>query len=194
MLLRPFVVFKKELDPSFIMWDANKINGERLNSYHDSIIKYFLNKNNEKALNICISEIQEELSKIGEEFNILLANSISIKSLIELSEEEERLNGLIHYKLPQGMQTSEIEKILSENSNEIFNILGKHDNCFKDIINSKEGINKSQMSQMTINVGLKPDLEGNIYPLPVNSNFLTGLETPSDYMIDAAGARKACLI
>ena len=52
-----------------------------------------------------------------------------------------------------------------------------------------------QLSEFTINGGLKPDLSGVTIPIPINSNTLIrGLDKPSSLYLDALGARKSLIM
>jgi len=189
----PFAVFKKEVTEEFIFKTEN-INADSIANYLDRIIDLFLTDDNQKEVNFVLSEIIKNLGYFSLDFNKRIGNTISLYDLINLSERVPRFNELINTRYNDNINTSEIEKDLSDKTKEMMGILGENENCLQDYINSKEGLNKNQLTQFLINIGPKPDLRGNVYPKIVDTNFITdGMKTPSDYFINSSGGRKAAI-
>jgi hypothetical protein len=195
VLWKPFLYFGKRFKEDFIV-ETKNINADIISTYLDKVITEFLTEENQVELNECISDIIEELGWFSLDFNMIIGNTINLKDWVDLSKRNEKFNELIHRKFDESsMSTDEIETQMRQDTAEMTRILGEEDNVFQDYINAKEGVNKDQMTQFMINVGPKPDLKGNVYPKIVNTNFLIGgLESASDYFIDAAGGRKAAII
>jgi hypothetical protein len=195
VLWKPFLYFKRKFDESFI-FDTSKINADTLDSYFDKIIKDFLTDENHIELNECLSSIKEELEWFSLDFNPIIANSINLRDWIDLAKRNPKFKELIHTKFDESkMSTDEIEKEMKKRTGELLEILGTESNNFRDYVNAKEGVNKDQLTQFMLNVGPKPDLKGNVFPKIVNTNFLVdGLQSASDYFIDASGGRKAAII
>ena len=192
---KPFLEFDKPFNEDFIV-DTSHINSDVISNYLDLVIKYFITENNQDRLNNVISEIREELSWISLDFNPTIGNTINLYDKIQLAKRNERYNELIHTKLDENeLSMEEIEKEIDTRTKELVGILKKEDNCFKDYLGSGEGINIGQLSQFEVCIGGKPDPKGRIFPKIINSNFLVGgLQSASDYFIDASGGRKASII
>lgn len=195
MLWKPFLVFSdKKFDPKFFI-NIKEINSNVISKYFDLVIETFLTETNQIELNDCISSSLEELNWISTDFNIKICNTINLHDKYLLAKRNERYNELIHTRFDEeNMTTNEIETEINKRTNELVEILKTEDNCFHDYLNCGEGVNKGQLSEFEINVGPKPDLNGNIFPKIVNTNFVTdGLRNVSDYIIDSSGGRKALI-
>ncbi len=195
MLWKPFIRFKIRLDKSYIM-DCNNITNGSIKKYIDSKIIVPGRKDiPNKILNREIACIIEELARIGNDFNPILSMTINLKDTCDLMNRNKEYNDIIHFQLPDNIQPFEVEKILNEKTERLMDILGAEENNLKPIIKSKQGIKPKQLCEYEISIGNKPDLEGNTYPKPINTNFLVyGLKNVSNYMIDSAGGRKATVL
>ena len=192
---KPFIVFPDAEFTTDFFVDTSHINSDIIANYLDLVIEHFITDTNQEQLNEVISEIRDELSWISLDFNPTIGNTINLHDKISLSKRNERYNDLIHTKLDENMTMEEIEHEIDERTNELVSILKTEDNCFRDYLGSGEGINKGQLSQFEVSIGAKPDPKGRVFPKIVNTNFITGgLQTPSDYFIDASGGRKASII
>ena len=191
ILWKPYLYFKQTFNPKFII-KTSHMDSDVISKYGDMIIDEFLNEENQMELNNCLSEIIEELGYISLDFNFAICNTINLYDKIQLAKRNKLYNDLIHTKFDEENQTTdEIEQLMNQKANQLFDILATEDNCFHDYINSGEGANKGQLTQFEISVGPKPSLSGAVFPKIVNTNFLVdGLQTPSDYFIDASGGQR----
>lgn len=161
------------------------------NQYFDILIdKYKI----DESLNIkkSISKIISELSTLSGFVNLLYGNTISIKSFIDLAKRNKEFNDLLHFKLPidKALEFDEIDNILKNNLKRLIEILKEEPNCLRNFLLSGAGINEKQLGQVMTLIGPKPNLEGKIIPIPINTSFLRGLNAVEFY-INATGARKA---
>ena len=192
---KPFIVFPDAEFTTDFFVDTSHINSDVIANYLDLVIEHFITDTNQEQLNEVISEIRDELSWISLDFNPTIGNTINLHDKISLSKRNERYNDLIHTKLDENMTMEEIEHEIDERTNELVAILKTEDNCFRDYLGSGEGINKGQLSQFEVSIGAKPDPKGRVFPKIVNTNFITGgLQTPSDYFIDASGGQHIGLV
>jgi hypothetical protein len=81
--------------------------------------------------------------------------------------------------------------MLQEKTKRLVEILKEEDNSFQDYLKCEEGININQLQQLMLPVGPKPDMNGNVYPVPVSKSIIRGFDSVSDYYIDSTGGRKA---
>lgn len=195
ILWKPFVTFKESLTEDFI-FDTSTINVNTIASYLDKVIKKFIRTDNQLTLNFVLADIIKELGYFSLDFNPIIGNTISLYDKIQLARRNERYNELIHTSYEgTNLSTYDIEVDLKEKTKELIDILSTEDNCYKDYILSKEGINTNQLTQAEINIGPKPDLLGKVFPKIVDTNFLVdGMKLVSDYYINCNGGRKALII
>lgn len=184
-----------KLNDDFIV-DCTRISSGYIKSYiDDNIVIPYKNRIDNKRMNIIIHDVIHNLSRISLDFNMILGLSINIESFIDLSKRNERFNEIIRTKIPDNMQPAEIESTLDALMHEQIRILSKEDNVLRPMLNAGSGIKDKQLSEFSINGGLKPDLSGKTIPIPINSNFIVGgLSTIKHYYIDSIGGRKALIM
>lgn len=195
MMWKPFIKLKSQLNKDYII-DCSELNNGTIKKYIDSkIVIPFRKKITNKMMNEEIASVIEELGRISNGFNPILTITMNLKDTCDLMNRNKEYYDIIHYRLPDGLQPFEIEQILEKKTDRAIEILSTEENNLKYILKSKQGIRPKQLCEYEINIGNKPDLDGNVYPKPVNTNFLVyGLENASNYMIDSTGGRKASVL
>ena len=134
-------------------------------------------------------------NKISQDFNTIMGNSICIESFIQLSKRNPRFNEIIRTKLTPGMQPKDIEKLQHELTAEEIEILSKEPNCLRPMLHAGAGIKDKQLAEFSITGGLKPDVNGNTIPIPIDSNFLVGgLNNVTNYYVDSQAGRKSVIL
>ena len=196
ILWRPFMVFKKDITPEYII-EVSNINTDVIANYFDIIIYKFVEEDDvdPDEMNLCLAEMITQLGYFSLDFNKIIGNTISIYDMIQLSKTCPEFDELLHTRYDENkIVTRKIEEDLSAKTKVLLGLLSKNKNCLQDYVNSKEGLNKNQLTQFLINIGPKPDLQENVYPKIVNTNFVSdGLSTVSDYFINSNGGRKAAI-
>ena len=189
-----------DLDDEYILSkddivDAYNISNKMIKKYIDEkIIGPFLFKVEIKYLNKAIHDLLYRLTKIGNDFNEIMAMGLNLESFIDVAERNPRFNEIIRTRVDENGQPYEIEQYLNELMKEEVEILKTEDNCLKPILIAGAGIKEQQLREMTINGGFKPDLSGNTVPIPINSNLLVGgFSNITNYYLDATGGRKALI-
>lgn len=191
---KPYLKFNKIITEELI-FDCSTIDSDSISRYLDMIIRDFKNELDINDLNFEISEIIFHLGNFSLDFNMIIGNTINLKDKIDLANRNKEYDDLIHTQLDENMTFNEIENELNRKTHRLIEILKEEDNCFRDYLRSKEGVHFNQLTQFEIAIGPKPDLEGNIYPHIINSNFLVnGLRNAADYYIDSCGGRKASIM
>ena len=91
------------------------------------------------------------------------------------------------------MQPKEIEDLLSSSKKEFLDIIiNDEENHLKPFLVTGAGINTGQLQEFAISGGLKPDVEGNVIPVPINSNYISGgLNSINNFYIDGQAGPKA---
>jgi len=185
----------EHIDSSYII-DPTQLTSDLIKSYiDDKIVIPFRRHVNNVKLNKALHDLIFNLSRISTDFNILLGLSINMETFIDVANKNPRFNEIIRTKIPDGMQPKDIENMLDGLMNEQISILCQEDNFLKPILLSGTGIKHKQLSEFAINGGLKPDLDGNTIPTPINSNFIVGgLNNITNYYIDSLGGRKSVIM
>lgn len=191
IIWRPFVVFNEELTEEYVL-DCSNLNADVLNDYLEVLREKFFSVENKRKLNIALAEIIEGYAKLTFVFNKYIGNSISLYSFHKLAEENEEYREILDTELTSDKSSKEMEEELNYKTKRVIEILSNNENCFQDYMLCKEGVNINQLTQFMIAVGPKPDLNGNVYPIPVRRSIMRGFTDMSDYYIDATGGRKAC--
>lgn len=134
--------------------------------------------------------------KINKDFGVIMATTLDMESFIDMREKYPRFKELTETKLPPDMQPKEIEITLDNKLKEFINIINNdNDNNIKPFLITGVGINKGQLSQFAINGGLKPDIEGNVIPIPINSNYINGgLNSIQNFYIDGQAGSKPLIL
>lgn len=184
------------VDDSYII-DAKAVTTKSIKDYFDKkiVIPFRREINNQEKLNKVASNMIFQLSRISTDFNIILGMTINVETFIDLANKNQRFNEIIRTKLDDSMQPNEIESTLESLMNEEIDILRNEDNLLQPMLRARAGIKDKQLSEFSINGGLKPDNDGKTIPIPINSNFIVGgLSSITNYYIDTVGGRKSAIM
>lgn len=195
IMWRPFVKHKVELGQDLIM-DCSNITQRVIKGYiDDKIIEPLKRKVEVQDLSIECAKIIEGLAKIDEDFGLIMAMGMNLYDTIQMTKRSPRYKELINTIVPHGLQPSEIENYIRSRGAEMVEILKTEPNNLKPFLNSGQGVKVDQLNEFQLSGGMKSDLEGNTYPMPINTNLLTrGFDKPSYYTLDAFGGRKALIM
>lgn len=191
-----------KLDPDRIdeslLIDAENITSGDIKDYNDNnIIIPFKDKEKNETLNKLIHDMMFDLGRISDDFNPIMGLSMNTEVFIDLANRYPRFDEILHTKLPDDMQPSEIEKVGKELTNEQIEIImnDPEDNFLKPIFLSGTGIKKDQYKEFAVHSGLKPSLDGATIPIPVNTNFLArGIDSIYSLFVDSVGGRKSLIM
>ena len=192
---RPFVEFGQKLPSERFVLECKNISTEKIEDYMDELIPMFFSDFDFNDLSESIASIIEEMDSISIEFNIYFGNTINLRNIVESMDESDEVDRIIHKNIDESMTFEDMEKSNNKDTNELIKILTseKSKSCFKPYLLCGEGINKGQFTQMFVNIGPRPDLEGNVYPEIINTNFIMGLLNAANYYLDSSGGRKASI-
>lgn len=197
MFWKPFVVLNVYSDVcSTMIVDATKLTSSYIESYiNNLIIKPYRRTINNTKMNLLLDDMIHQLSRISTDFNIILGIGISTESFIDVAEKNERFNEIIRTKIDENMQPQEIEELIKKLTDEEVEILKNTPNDLQPMLLVGSGIRTQQLGEFSILGGLKPSLEGNTIPTPINSNLLVGgLSSVTNYFIDSTGGRKSLIM
>lgn len=148
-----------------------------------------------EELNTIICDLIHELGYIPQLFNVIMGMSINVESFIDLANKYPQFYKLIRTTTKPGMQPKSIETMLDKKERENIEFLTNHPNVLQPMLKSGVGIKSKQLTEFMVMGGLKPDLDGNTIPIPIDSNFLyRGLDSISSYYIDAQSGKKSVIM
>lgn len=185
----------KVIDKSFIMNCPSEINSKGLPNYINNKIILTLREYNlsRRDINKSVSNVMHNLRRISIDFSIILGLTINAEMFMDLFQNNQRFAEIMLTTFDDNEQPSDIEHKLAELMHEEIDILkSQKNNHVGVILRAGTGIKDKQLSECTINGGLKPDLAGNTIPIVMNSNtMIGGLQKVSTLNIDAKAARKS---
>lgn len=138
-----------------------------------------------------IAKSLELMSTLMYEFNVSKGNTLNLYDLFKIMHEDKEVRDIINFNINENHQFAVMEESVVEQCNKLIKKFYEHgENCYIDIIRS---ISVRQFQQVFVNISLKPDLYGKIYPTPINTSFVRGMRNSKDFFINAMGARKSLI-
>lgn len=123
-------------------------------------------------LNQCIDNSSYEYSYI-DEFAFYLMNTINLEDDIALGKINPRFYQLLHGDY-SGVPVESVKDEGMKATYEVIDIISNSEHCLRDSFRAKEGINPKQYREFEINRGVKPDGQGSVFPILINSSFVNG--------------------
>lgn len=183
-----------KLESKYIYFDEN-ITSKGIKSYIDThiVIPYTRIINN-KELNNIIDDMIYPIVNIND-FSFYLANTINLEDDIKLMNENPEVYDLLHMDFT-GISLEDIKTYEMEKVYKLINIIKNTEgHCLLDFFKSGEGINPKQYKEYALNIGIKPDGEGGVYPIVINNSFIRGgLSDMSSMFVEARAGRTAQIL
>lgn len=184
----------EEIRPKDIFFE-DFIRAKYIKKYIDN---KFLEDNTTKYNNIILNNIIDdclyEFSKI-DTFAMYLGNTIDCDSFIKLWYQYPETQQLMSVKMATEDNLVPIEQTMSlgtEATNKLLNYINNSDHCLSDFVKAGQGLNAKQFKEFATHIGPKPDGNGGIYPIILDTNFLMGgVKTVPAYLIESAVGRVA---
>lgn len=176
------------------IFDITNINKNIFKDYLDRIIEMYIKIIDRSEISHVLSEILYEFTSIPEDFGYYIGTTIDLVSDVRLMNKSEAFNKALHAHqyIDDSMQPQEIEAYLSAATSIAFDEISKDINhCLHPLICSKEGLNRTQYTKYAIGIGMSPDGKGKVIPKTIQTSFLEGIKSVSDYYIDSTGGRIA---
>lgn len=190
-------VFRKldkitDLNSSHI-FDCTQLSGDYISDFiNKKIVIPYRTTVDSRDINAALDNMIHQLSTINTDFSMIMATTMGIESFIDLRKRNPRARELMATVHEKGMQPKEIEDENESRLKEFVDIIvNDTDSELRPFLVTGMGLNKQQLSQFAINGGLKPDIEGNVNPTPINSNYVNGgLNTVTHFYIDGQAGCK----
>lgn len=159
------------IDSSKLFFEEN-ITRKSIKAYIDK----FLDKYRRIYENIVLNNIIDDALykfKYVDEFYCFLCNTFNIKEFIDLMDKNQEFYDILHIDL-NGMPTEDIKKVTIQKTNRAIEIIKKEDHCLAEAFRTGEGIRPKQFKEFITNIGIKPDGQGSVYPIPINNSYVNG--------------------
>ena len=185
-----------ELNDSHIYMPEYPTKKTSFDYINEKIILPYRSRFDGADINSALDDLVYLVSRINYDFGMLLGTTLDYESFSDLREKYPRFKELTEYQVPKGMQPKEIEDALHDNLVEIMDIIDNDpDNNIKPFIVTGVGINSGQFVQFAINGGLKPDIEGNVIPIPINSSYIhKGVNSVTSFYVDGQSGSKPLIL
>ena len=196
---------------NIIMWSVIVCSGEKIQPKHlyfneaisgdtiaDFMNKFLIETKRKvlpnKVINNIIDNAMYEWLTI-DDFSLYLCNTINLEDPIKLMNKNPRFNELVHTDI-SNIPLENIKEYTNNCLNEMIGIIEKdEDNCYSVYFRSHECINPKQYMEVFTNIGVKPNGQGGVYPLPINNNYVNGgVNNPTSFYIDSSVGRTAQII
>ena len=139
------------------MVDMTKINTRVIKQFIDDfIIVPYRGKVAQWKLNEIAHDVRYNLARISNDFNEILAVSMSAETFMDLAERYENFNQIMHTRLSEDMQPKEIENLLKRLTKQQMDQIRNDDqyNHLKPILLSSGAIKPGQFKEFAVNAGL----------------------------------------
>lgn len=107
----------------------------------------------------------------------------------------EKIRELNNLKIPQSLQTADVEELLQKKTSELLTAFGETKNPIWYVSKAGNHIKPKQVQELFISYGQIPDVSGNVIPYTMQGNgFSTGYVDAASYYIAASGARLSAIM
>ena len=151
--------------------------------------RYIDNKILNTTIDTCLYHI-----KFIDEFAFYLCNTINLEDFIDLANDNKEFYDAMHSTY-ENVALSDIKKVGMNHTLKAVDIIKNSKHCLADSLRSGEGVNIKQFREFAINIGVRPDGQGSVFPIPIQNNFLTGgVNNLAAQMIESSNGRTAQIL
>lgn len=195
-LLTPYKYFNEEIKISDVV-NCEGMTNHGFNKHMQVLLDRFYTIERKLQINDILARIVEDMNYLTLLFNKYRGLTIDVFSIAQLANRNEEFDKIIHTKVDEeNYSMQENEQYIEKQYKKMVDLVTSdgNDMCFTPFLKCGEGLNGKQLKQYAVNIGSKPTINGTVHPKSINCNLLTGLEVPSNYLVDAMGSRKAVII
>lgn len=131
-----------------------------------------------------------------DDFSYYLINTINEKDMIDLMRENKDVYDALHFSTNQ-FPLEEVKDRAMDVTNKLIAAIQSPDSkhCLRDSFRAKEGVNPKQFREFAVNIGTKPDGNGGIFSINLDTNYMQeGVGKGEYYIIDSSAARQAQIL
>lgn len=150
-----------------------------------------------ETTSLLLKTVIERYQEASIEFAMTDKSSVMTLESIFLNDymKSQKIRELNNLKIPQNMQTSEVEDLLRKKTAELIVEFSKTKNPIWYVSKAGSHIKDKQVQELYISFGQIPDVSGNVIPYTMQGNGLsTGYIDPASYYIAATGARLSAIM
>lgn len=188
------------IQPRHVVFDARYMTKGTIKGFMDRFVipqtrKTFSNR----EINAILDDTSN-LIKIADMFSMYLMDTINLKDNIDLMNADPEFWETLHADFSD-IPIEDYKQAGMDLTNKAVDIILKSGNtmpyphCLATAFRSKEGINVKQYKEFAHNIGTKPDGNGGVFSIPINTSFIGGgVGDPIYYFIDSSAGRTAQIL
>lgn len=189
------VYCNEPLTSNFFTFEQDGFTQNSIKSYIDT---KFLSIHRTEYDNIWLNNVIDESVfrfKYIDEFSPYFMNTFNNEDTISLMEVDKEFRDAVHCDVTD-VPMEDVKKIGMESTYKAIDRIKKSKFHYaRPYFKSKQGINMKQFREFQVNIGTKPDGNGNVFPAKINSSYVNGgLNTLSAAVMDAEVARIAQIL
>ena len=131
-----------------------------------------------------------------DDFAYYLINTINEKDTIDLMKKSQVAWDTLHFSTIQ-YPLEDKKDAAMDMTNKLIAVIKAPDSehCLRDSFRAREGVNPKQFREMICNIATKPDGNGSIFSIDLDTNYMQeGVAKPEYYTIDSSAARQAQIL
>lgn len=194
-LISPFFKYDKEIDFELVK-NFDYGNTDSFAKYFDKIILYFRNTY-EIEIGSDIITMIDNLNLISYYLLLYMGITMDLINIVYcMIDHPEFYDIVVNCKI-QDLENKTFEEIIEITTHKIDTIeeiiYNIPECCLNPFIRSGSGLNKQQLGQCFGYIGCKPDFYSSVLSVPIDTNFIMGLQNVTEFFINCVGARKSLL-
>lgn len=187
-----YYAVNEPIDSSKLFYSEN-ITKPVIKAYIDKFLTKYRRIYDNKILNNIIDDCLYKI-KYVDEFAFFLCNTFNLEDFITLGKENKEFYNALHVDF-SGVPAEDIKKIGMKNSDKAIEIIKNSNHCLADTFRAADGIKPKQFKEFAIDIGIKPDGQGSVFPLPISNSYINGGPTNvAQAMIESSTGRTAQII
>lgn len=144
-----------------------------------------------------LKTVIERYQEASIEFSLTSKGSVMTFESIFLNDyrNSEKIRELNNMKIPQTLQTADVEDLLRTKTSELINEFAKTKNPIWYVSKAGKHIKDKQVQELYLSYGQIPDISGTVIPYTMEGNgFSSGYVDPTTYYVAATGARLSVIM
>ena len=177
--------------PTHDRWVRGALDAGSIEAHLNATIEDLYSALDPETLSLAAAAATNYLAELACAVAGRVGTSVSIRGLLDAGRADPAIMDLLNWAAPEG-ELGDIEKAADAANSELLSRLKAMPGEFGRLLRCGAAVNKDQMRQAFVNIGVKPGLmDGELIPEPIDTSFLRGLRGVEDFYVNAIGARKA---
>lgn len=185
------LAINEPITSEFLYFEEEAITRKSIKNYIDvKFIDRYRTRIDNKTLNNIIDDTLYRMSFV-DEFSLYFLNTINNEDSIELMNVNPNFYNAVHADL-SNIPIEHVKSVGMDYTNEAIKAIKSSDHCLSDSFRAGEGINPKQFKEFMVNIGSKPDGNGQVWPAIINSSFCNGgLQDLASLFMESNNGRNA---